>query len=129
MDIIANALTKIRNGQKAKKTAVTVVGNKLLLNVCKILKEEGYIEGYHHNTKEKKNFLDITLKYDERGSAVISKITRVSHPSRRVYTKSDAIPRVANGLATVILSTPLGVLTGREAEEKKVGGEVVCYVL
>ncbi len=129
MDIIANALTKVRNAQKVKKDIVTIMGNKLLLEVCRILKDKGYVEEYHHNTKENKNLIDITLKYDSKGSPVISKITRVSHCSRRVYKKAAGIPRIVNGLATVIVSTSKGVLTGKEAEEKGVGGEVICYVL
>ena len=129
MDIIADAITKIRNGQKAKQESVTIIGNKLLNKMCKILKREGYIEEFHSNTKEKKNLIDITLKYNERGEPVISNISRISRPSRRVYSSANNIPRIANGFATVVMSTPKGILTGKEAKEKKVGGEVVGYVL
>ena len=129
MDIIANALTKMRNAQKVKKETVTVMGNKLLLEICKILKNRGYVEEYRHNTKEKKNFINITLKYDSSGRPVISKIVRISHCSRRVYKKAGEIPRIMNGLATVIVSTSKGILTGLEAGERGVGGEIICYVL
>jgi small subunit ribosomal protein S8 len=129
IDLIADGLTVIRNGQSAKKTDVVLMGNKTLSGVLGIFKELGYIEDFNAKKKDKKNLISVKLKYDEAGMPVITNLVRMSKCSRRLYCKSDEIPRIANGYATVILSTSKGIMTGKKAREASQGGEALCYVM
>ncbi len=127
-DPIGDLLARIRNGQRANKSAVTSPASKLRANVLEVLKREGYIRGYSQaELRPGVAELTIELKYHE-GRPVISEIQRVSKPGRRVYSKIGDLPRVANGLGIAILSTPRGVMSDGEARAQHVGGEVLCQV-
>lgn len=127
-DPIADMLTRIRNANKEMHETVTIPASNKKLNIIKIFKDEGYISNYEvKNVDDVKKEIVVTLKY--KGSKrVISGIKRISKPSLRVYVDSTNIPKVYNGLGTVILTTNKGVMTDREARKQKVGGEVIAYV-
>jgi small subunit ribosomal protein S8 len=127
-DPVADLLTRIRNGQRAHKTAVMSPNSRLRTNVLEVLKREGYIRGYE--TEEIRTGISqirIELKYHD-GAPVIRHIQRISKPGRRVYSKIKDLPRVYNGLGISILSTPRGVMSDSEARAANVGGEVICEV-
>jgi small subunit ribosomal protein S8 len=127
-DPLGDMLTRIRNGQKARLSAVLTPASRLRLNVLEVLKREGYIRGFVEADRESgAKSLSIELKYHE-GQPVIREISRVSKPGRRVYFKIADLPRVYNGLGISILSTPRGVMSDSEARAAKVGGEVLCRV-
>ncbi|MBI4966872.1 MAG: 30S ribosomal protein S8 [Rhodospirillales bacterium] len=127
-DPLGDLLTRIRNGQRARKSAVSSPASKLRINVLDVLKREGYIRGYSQ-AEARPGIAEITveLKYHE-GEPVIREITRISTPGRRVYSKIKDLPRVYNGLGISILSTPRGVMSDAEARAANVGGEVLCRV-
>ena len=127
-DPVGDLLTRIRNGQRASKHAITSPGSRLRSNVLDVLKREGYIRNYSESELRRGiNELRIELKYHE-GEPVIREIKRVSKPGRRVYAKIKDLPRVYNGLGISILSTPRGVMSDSEARAANVGGEVLCMV-
>lgn len=127
-DPLGDMLTRIRNGQRAKKSSIVSPASKLRANVLEVLKREGYIRGYSESElRAGVRELSIELKYNE-GQPVIQEINRISKPGRRVYSKIKDLPRVYNGLGISILSTPRGVLSDAEAREQNVGGEVLCRV-
>lgn len=126
-DPIADMLTRIRNGQAAKKEAVTLPSSKLKVAIAKVLKEEGYIETYEVSADEKKPELTVVLKYFQ-GKAVVETIKRVSRPGLRIYKGKDALPRVMGGLGIAIVSTSKGVMTDRAARKEGLGGEIICFV-
>lgn len=123
-DPLGDMLTRIRNGQKARKKFVTCQYSRLRENVLAVLKGEGFIADY---TKEN-NMLKIVLRYVEQGLPVIKELARVSKPGRRVYSGSKAIPKIYNGLGVAIVSTPKGVMADHAARDANVGGEVLCRV-
>ncbi len=127
-DTLGDMLTRIRNGQRAGLDKVSSPSSKLRESVLSVLKKEGFIQDYSR-LKSDAGFdeLVINLKYYE-GEAVIRKISRVSKPGRRVYSKIKELPQVYNGLGISILSTPKGVMSGVDALENNVGGEVLCQV-
>jgi small subunit ribosomal protein S8 len=126
-DPIADLLTRIRNGQSARKTSVTVASSKLKTAILKVLKDEGYIADFSLGQDDGKPFLTIGLKYYE-GRPVIDRIERVSRPGLRIYRSKSEIPRVLGGMGTVIVSTPKGVMTDKAAQAIGQGGEVLCIV-
>jgi small subunit ribosomal protein S8 len=126
-DPIADLLTRIRNGQSARKTQVKVATSKLKTAILKVLKDEGYIADFSAGEDEGKPSLTIDLKYYE-GRPVIDRIERVSRPGLRIYRGKDEIPRVLGGMGTVIVSTPKGVMTDKAAQAIGQGGEVLCIV-
>lgn len=127
-DPVADLLTRIRNGQKAKKTSVIAPGSNIRENVLGVLAREGYIRGFErYNIRTGIDEIKIELKYYE-GEPVIREINRISRPGCRVYSKIKDLPKVYNGLGISILSTPRGVLSDAEAREANVGGEVLCQV-
>jgi small subunit ribosomal protein S8 len=127
-DPVGDLLTRIRNGQRANKSAVTAPSSKLRASVLEVLKREGYIRGYEtEEYRDGLNQLRVELKYHE-GAPVIRHIQRVSKPGRRVYSKIKDLPSVYNGLGISILSTPQGVMSDNEARAANVGGEVICEV-
>lgn len=127
-DPLGDMLTRIRNGQRARKGAVLAPASKLRQNVLDVLQREGYIRGYsEHEVRPGVRELRIELKYHE-GEPVIREISRVSKPGRRVYSSIKDLPRVYNGLGVAILSTPRGVISDAEARDAHVGGEVLCKV-
>jgi small subunit ribosomal protein S8 len=126
-DPIADMLTRIRNAQMVERAVVTMPSSKVKIAIAKVLKDEGYIEGYKVTSEESKPVLEVALKY-YAGKPVIEKIERVSTPGLRIYRAKDAIPRVMNGLGIAIVSTSHGVMTDRKARASGVGGEVLCIV-
>ena len=126
-DPIADMLTRIRNAQSVEKAVVTMPSSKLKVAIAKVLKAEGYIDGFTVKTEGGKSELEIALKY-YAGRPVIERIERVSRPGLRVYRGREAIPSVMNGLGVAIVTTPKGVMTDRKARQNGVGGEVLCYV-
>jgi|SRR5665213_2907369 len=126
-DPIADLLTRIRNGQTARKSSVTLASSKLKQAIVKVLKDEGYVADYSVQSDEGKPALRIELKYYE-GRPVIDRIERVSRPGLRIYRGKDEIPRVLGGMGTVIVSTPKGVMTDKAAHAIGQGGEVLCIV-
>lgn len=127
-DPLGDMLARIRNGQRANKGSIVSPASKLRANVLEVLKREGYIRSYSQSdVRPGVTELTIELKYHE-GKPVITTISRVSTPGRRVYSKITDLPRVANGLGICILSTPRGVMSDSEARSQNVGGEVLCQV-
>ena len=126
-DPIADMLTRIRNAQMTEKATVVMPSSKVKIAIAKVLKDEGYIDGFLVAGGEVKPMLEIALRY-HAGRAVIEKIERVSTPGLRVYKSKDEIPRVMNGLGIAIVSTSQGVMTDRRARATGVGGEVLCIV-
>ncbi|MDI9637952.1 30S ribosomal protein S8 [Geitlerinema splendidum] len=127
-DPLGDMLTRIRNGQKARKTTIVSPASKLRANVLEVLKQEGYIRGYsQEKVAEGMEQLKIELKYYEN-QPVIQAVDRVSKPGRRVYAKIKDLKPINNGLGVVVLSTPKGVLSDGKARELNVGGEVLCSV-
>lgn len=127
-DPIADMLTRIRNGIRARHQRVDMPASKLKAEVARILKEEGYISNFKVADEGKKKVLRVFLRYGASGKSVISVIERVSKPGRRVNVGSDEIPKVLGGLGINILTTPRGVMTGKNARRAGVGGEVLCSV-
>ena len=126
-DPIADMLTRIRNAQMVEHAVVTMPSSKVKLAIAKVLKDEGYIDGFKVSSEEVKPLLEIALKY-YAGRPVIERIERVSSPGLRVYKGKGDIPRVMNGLGIAIVSTSHGVMTDRKARATGVGGEVLCIV-
>ena len=127
-DPLADMLTRIRNGQRAKKTKVTSPASKLRANVLDVLKREGFIRNFTQNEVRSGSMeIEIERKYHE-GDPVIREISRVSTPGRRVYSGIKDLPRIYDGLGISILSTPRGVLSDSEARDQNVGGEILCQV-
>ncbi len=127
-DPVADMLTKIRNATAAGHEKVDVPSSKLKLEIVKILKAEGFIKNFKRFNETGENTIRMFLKYDDKEASVIHGIERVSTPGRRVYSGYKMLPRVFNGYGTLILSTSIGVVTGKYASEKQVGGELICKV-
>jgi len=127
-DPIADFLTQIRNAYMAGKESISVPFSKIKEQIAKILLSEGYIRKVEIKIIDKnKKMINADLIYDKK-IPKMSKITRVSKPGRRVYVNKDSIPKVLGGMGMVILSTSGGVMTGKEAKAKKVGGEIICKI-
>ena len=126
-DPIADMLTRIRNAQMVGKTTVSMPASKLKASIARVLKDEGYIDGFAEQPNDGKPQLEISLKY-YAGTPVIEKIERVSRPGLRIYRGRDDLPKVMNGLGVAIVSTSRGVMTDRKARATGVGGEVLCIV-
>ena len=132
-DPIADMLTRIRNAVQSRHTRVDVPASKLKLEIARILEAEGYIAGFKlidnpTTPASPQKVVRIALKYGPRGERVISGLERVSRPGRRVYFGRESVPTVLGGLGTAILTTSQGVMTGRQASQAGVGGEVLCNV-
>ncbi|MCA1939386.1 MAG: 30S ribosomal protein S8 [Caenispirillum bisanense] len=127
-DPLGDLLTRIRNGQRARKSSVVTPASSLRANVLDVLQREGYIRGFErYNVRAGIDEIRVDLKYLD-GEPVIKEISRVSKPGRRVYSKIKDLPKVYNGLGISILSTPRGVMSDHEARQANVGGEVLCKV-
>lgn len=128
-DPIADMLTRIRNANVAMHDQVPMPSSKLKESLAAILQREGYIDGYQvRDATGPGRILEIKMKYAPDRSRTISGIRRVSKPGLRVYTAADKLPRVLGGLGVAVLSTSHGLMTDREARQRRVGGEVLCYV-
>ena len=126
-DPLGDLLTRIRNGQRARKDSVVSPASKLRARVLDVLQREGYIRGYSEEEVAGHNGLRIELKYFE-GEPAIKHVARVSKPGRRVYAGGQEMPRVLNGLGIAIVSTSKGVMTGATAKRSSLGGEVIAHV-
>ena len=126
-DPISDMLTRIRNAGRVEIEQVQMPSSKEKVAIADTLKEAGYITDYEVMKEDKRSALSITLKYKGH-QQVITGLKRISKPSCRVYVTVKDIPRVRGGLGTVIMSTPTGIITGKQAKEQNVGGEVICYV-
>lgn len=127
-DPVADFLTRVRNAIGARQPKVDVPASKLKLEIARILKEEGYIANFKATEEEGKKVLRVYLKYGSNNEKVITTVNRISRPGCRVYVGRDEIPRVLGGLGINILTTPKGVMTGRQARREGVGGEILCEV-
>lgn len=127
-DPIADMLTRIRNGMAARHHKVEIPGSKVKIELARILKEEGYVANYRVATDNSKKTLKVYLKYRPDKRPVITRLTRVSKPGRRVYVDAQRIPRVIGGMGVSVLTTSKGVMTGRQAKGLGIGGEVLCTV-
>ncbi len=126
-DLISDAFTIIRNASCVKKEVVNVPASSVMSSVVEILKREGYIENFKYIEDKKQGTLRIYLKY-VRGKPAINNLKRISKPGLRIYVKRDKIPLVLRGRGIAFISTSTGIITDREAREKKIGGEVIGYV-
>jgi small subunit ribosomal protein S8 len=129
-DPIADMLTRIRNGNVAMHDEVRMPSSRQKVALAKILEQEGYIAGFSvaPSPTGPGEVLTIKMKYSSERARTISGLRRVSKPGLRVYSKADKVPRVLGGLGVAVLSTSQGLMTDREARNRKVGGEVLCYV-
>ena len=129
-DPIADMLTRIRNGNVAMHDSVKMPSSKLKEALAAILEREGYIEGWsvQDDSGRPGRVLEIKMKYSPDRTRTISGIKRVSKPGLRVYSKADRLPRVLGGLGVAVLSTSQGLMTDREARQRRMGGEILCYV-
>jgi small subunit ribosomal protein S8 len=127
-DPIADMLTRIRNANKAMHESTTMPTSKIKEEIARLLKEEGYITGFRVEDGESFNTLTIDLKFGRNRERIITDLKRISKPGRRVYARKDRLPRVLGGMGTAILSTSGGLITSKTAEQRGVGGEVVCFV-
>jgi small subunit ribosomal protein S8 len=128
-DPIADMLTRIRNSQIVKHDRLDLPASRVKLEICRILKEQGYIHDYEHvDQSGPQGAIRIYLRYLDTGEAGIRKLRRVSRPGRRVYRGAEALKPVLNGIGISIVSTSKGLLTDAEAREQRVGGEVLCEV-
>ena len=129
-DTIADYLTRIRNASLAKHKIVEIPASNTKKEITKILYDQGYILSYKFmETSNKQGKIKIALKYDPKtGESIIRKIDRISTPGLRKYSNTKSIPRILNGLGISIISTSMGVMTGKEAKKKNIGGEVICYL-
>ena len=126
-DPIADMLTRIRNAQMIERATVEMPSSKVKVAIAKVLKDEGYIDGFEVRGDAARPELEIALKY-YAGRPVIERIERVSRPGLRIYKGRHDIPQVMNGLGVAIVTTPKGVMTDRKARQAGIGGEVLCYV-
>jgi small subunit ribosomal protein S8 len=127
-DPVADFLTRLRNAIRARHQKLDVPASKLKTEIARILKEEGYIANYKTSEEEGRNVLRVYLKYGANNEAAIRDLARVSRPGCRVYVGRDEIKRVQGGLGINILTTPRGVMTGKQARKEGVGGEILCEV-
>ena len=126
-DPIGDMLARIKNSQLRNHKKVEMPSSNFKMKIADVLKNEGYINGFNVDKNENKQVLIIDLKYNS-GSPVISVIERVSKPGRRVFSSTQSLPKINNGLGIAIISTPKGVMTDIDARKQKVGGEIICKV-
>ena len=127
-DPIADMLTRVRNANSAGKQTVSMPSSKKLVEIARIMDQEGYIAGYEVTDGQPRATLEITLKYGDKKAKTIRGIKRISKPGLRIYAGKDDLPRVLGGLGTAIISTSSGVMTDRDARKKGIGGEVIAYI-
>ena len=127
-DPIADMLARIRNANKALHDTVEMPTSRAKVEIARLLKEEGYIRDFRVDEGESFKRLVIELKYGRNRERIITGLKRISKPGRRIYARKDRLPRVLGGMGTAILSTSNGVMTSRTAEQKGIGGEVICFV-
>jgi small subunit ribosomal protein S8 len=127
-DPIADMLSRIRNANRAMHESTSMPTSKLKEEIARVLAEEGFVKGYRVEKGDAFDTLVVDLKFGRNRERVLTDLKRVSKPGRRVYARKDRLPRVLYGLGTAILSTSQGIVTARTAQERGVGGEVICFV-
>jgi small subunit ribosomal protein S8 len=127
-DPIADMLTRIRNAVRINERQVKIKASKICQGVAAVLKKEGYIEDFDRIDDGKQGILRVTLKYDHNGQSVISEVTRISKPGRKIYSSVDRLPHVLGGMGIAIVSTSKGVMSDRGCRESNVSGEILCTV-
>ncbi len=128
-DLVADALTRIRNASMRKLEVTQLLHSKLVESVVKIIQEKGYIDSYNVIEADgNKKFIKVVLKYDDNGNQVINELKKISKPGRRIYKGADEIKRFKNGYGTIIVSTSKGVLSNDVAHKEGIGGEVICSI-
>ena len=127
-DPITDLLNRLRNGMRAGHDRVDIPASRVKENLVKVLAEEGYVSSYRRVEEKGRPLLRVGLKYDSDGEPIVNGLERVSRPGRRVYAPAKGIPEVLGGLGISIVSTSRGILTGRQAREAKLGGEILCNV-
>ena len=127
-DPISDMLTRIRNANSAGKDSVSMPSSKVLVEIARVITEEGYVEGYTVEDTKPQKTLHITLKYGKKRAKVIRGIRRISKPGLRIYSTAEKLPRVLGGLGTAVVSTSKGMMSDRDARKNGVGGEVIAYV-
>ena len=127
-DPISDMLTRIRNAHSAGKDSVSMPSSKVLVEIARVITEEGYVEGYTVEDTKPQKTLHITLKYGKKRAKVIRGIRRISKPGLRIYSTAEKLPRVLGGLGTAVVSTSKGMMCDRDARKNGVGGEVIAYV-
>ena len=127
-DPIADMLTRIRNANKARFEKVEIPSSNMKVAIAKVLFKEGYIKSYQVEETGVQPTLVVELKYDEKGTRVLSGIKRISKPGLRIFAKLEELPKVLNGLGIALISTSKGLMTDKKARELGVGGEVIAYI-
>jgi small subunit ribosomal protein S8 len=127
-DPIADMLARIRNANKAMHDTTTMPSSRIKVEIARLLKDEGYIKDFHVEEGETFPTLVVELKFGRNRERILTDLKRISKPGRRVYAKKDRLPRVLGGMGTAILSTSTGLVTARTAEERGIGGEVICFI-
>jgi len=127
-DPIADMLTRIRNAIRVNKTDVSIRASNVCEGIASVLKQEGYIEDFSRIDDTKQGILKVVLKYDQDGRPIISEISRVSKPGRRIYMTVDQLPHVLSGMGITIVSTNKGIMSDRNCRKDNVGGEILCMV-
>ena len=127
-DPISDMLTRIRNANSAGKDSVSMPSSKVLVEIARVITEEGYVEGYTVEDTKPQKTLHITLKYGKKRAKVIRGIRRISKPGLRIDSTAEKLPRVLGGLGTAVVSTSKGMMCDRDARKNGVGGEVIAYV-
>jgi small subunit ribosomal protein S8 len=127
-DPVSDLLTRIRNASAARHATVDVPASKIKLEIVRILKEEGYIENFVHTRDDKQGIIKIQMRYGQGKKPLISSVERVSRPGCRIYARKSSIPQVLGGIGICILSTSQGLVTGKQAVERGLGGEVLCAI-
>lgn len=127
-DLLADALTRIRNASMRRLDVTELMHSKLVESVMGVFQAKGYIESFNVVENGNKKFIKVAIKYDKYGKSVISEIKKISKPGRRVYKGSDEIKRFKNGYGTIVVSTSKGVLSNDDAHKAGVGGEVLCSI-
>ncbi|QKF65457.1 30S ribosomal protein S8 [Campylobacter corcagiensis] len=127
-DIVSDSLTRIRNAALRRLDTTKLLHSKVVEAIVEIFVNEGYLESFNVVEEDNKKFINVVLKYDERGKSVITEVKKVSKPGRRVYQGKDEIRLFKNGYGTVVVSTSKGVMRGRDASRDGIGGEVLCTI-
>ncbi|GHS87842.1 30S ribosomal protein S8 [Campylobacterota bacterium] len=127
-DIIADSITRIRNAALRRQETTKLLYSKTVESILGVLQTKGYIESFKADESDTKRYIDVALKYDDRGRSMITEIKRVSKPGRRIYRAATDIKKFKNGFGTIIITTSKGVLSNDEAHKQNVGGEVLCTV-
>ncbi|WP_104721899.1 30S ribosomal protein S8 [Helicobacter mesocricetorum] len=127
-DIIADSLTRIRNASMRRLDTTTLYYAKIVVSILEVFQAKGFIEGYKVIEQNKKQSINVVLKYDEKGYSVINEIARISKPGRRVYKAKNELKHFKNGYGTIVVSTSKGVIANDEAYKANVGGEALCSI-